>query len=67
MEDYEDCFCIIENSKKGRDEFGYNCGSQTYVITENDIDALRNGKQIACNINCEYSIFIELAKGKIYE
>mgnify|MGYP003447384962 FL=1 len=67
MEDYRTRFEIIENTKRGRNKYGYNFGSQTYVITENDIDALRNGKQIASTINDEYSIFIQLESDKIHE
>lgn len=64
MEDYNSKFKIIENTKKGRNSFGHLYGSETYTITESDIIALKNGKQIASTINDEYSIFIELEKNE---
>ena len=67
MEDYRTRFKIIENTKRGRDSFGYLYGSETFVITEDDIKALMNGKQIASTINEEYTIFIELERAKTNE
>ena len=64
MGDYNSKFEIIENTKDGRNNFGHSDGSQTYTITESDIIALKNGKQIASTVNDEYSIFIELEKNE---
>lgn len=57
----ESNFTIIENTKKAQNEFGHNYGSDTYYISKEDIQALLNGKQLACEINGnEYSLFIVL-------
>ena len=54
-------FTIIENTKEAQDEYGHNYGSDTYYISKEDIQALLNGKQLACDINeNEYSLFIVL-------
>ena len=54
-------FTIIENTKEAQDEYGHNYGSDTYYISKEDIQALLDGKQLACNINGnEYSLFIVL-------
>ena len=62
MEDYRTRFEIIENTKRGRDSFGYSYGSETFAITEDDIKALIDGKQLASTVNDEYTIFIELER-----
>lgn len=54
-------FAIIENTREARDEYGHNYGSSIYVMSKNDIQALLDGKQLACEINGnEYSLFIVL-------
>lgn len=54
-------FSIIENSMKAQNEFGHCYGSETYIITKEDIQALLDGKQLATTINFnEYSLFIIL-------
>ena len=56
-------FTIIENTEEAQNEFGHNYGSETYSISKQDIEALLNGKQLACEINGgEYSLFIVLKK-----
>ena len=67
MEDYRTRFEIIENTKRGRDSFGHLYGSETFAITEDDIKALIDGKQIASTINEEYTIFIELERANTNE
>ena len=64
MEDNNSKFKIIENTKDGRNSFGHLYGSEIYTITESDIIALKNGKQIASTVCDEYSIFIELEKNE---
>lgn len=54
-------FSIIENTQEAQDEYGHNYGSDTYYISKEDIQALLDGKQLACDINGnEYSLFIAL-------
>lgn len=54
-------FTIIENSRKGRDKYGHNYGSQNNKISKENIQALLDGKALACDINNgEYSLFIEM-------
>jgi hypothetical protein len=54
-------FSIIENTREAQDEYGHNYGSDTYYISKEDIKALLDGKQLACDINGnEYSLFIVL-------
>lgn len=54
-------FTIIENNRKGRDDFGHNYGSADYKISKENIQALLNGKALACEINGnEYTLFIEM-------
>ena len=54
-------FAIIENTREAQDEYGHNYGSDIYVMSKNDIQALLDGKQLACEINGnEYSLFIVL-------
>lgn len=58
-------FEIIENTFEAQNEFGFCYGAGTFTITKDDIEALLEGKMLATTINCdEYSIFIELEKGK---
>lgn len=54
-------FTIIENNRKGRDNFGHNYGSEDHRISKEDIQALLDGKALACEINGgEYTLFIEM-------
>ena len=53
-------FEVIENSMKAQNKFGHCYGSETYIITKEDIQALLEGKQLAATINDEYSLFIIL-------
>jgi hypothetical protein len=55
MEDVE----IIENSKEGRDKYGYLYGASVLTLTIEHIEALKDGKAIACN-DGEYSTFVVL-------
>ncbi|HHT97486.1 MAG TPA: hypothetical protein GXZ90_06300 [Clostridiales bacterium] len=50
---------IIDNTKEAEDNYGHLWGSSTAVITQEHIDALLNGKQIAFN-DGEYSQFITM-------
>ena len=44
-----------------QDEYGHNYGSDTYYVSKEDIQALLDGKQLACDINRnEYNLFIVL-------
>ena len=54
-------FKIIENTKKAQEDFGHNYGSKHFSITQEEIKALLNGKQLASTISDEeYSIFVSL-------
>ena len=56
-------FKIIENTKEGRDDFGYCYGFDEHTITKEQIQALLDGKALAVEINGgEYSLFIELGE-----
>jgi len=50
---------IIDNTKEAEDKYGHLWGSSTVVITQEHIDALLNGKQLAFN-DGEYSQFITM-------
>lgn len=50
---------IIENTKESEDSFGHMWGSDTVVITQEHIDALLSGKQLAFE-DGEYSHFITM-------
>lgn len=57
----ESSFTVIENSTEGRREYGTAYGAETFIITEEDIEALRNGKALAVDINGgEYVAFIAM-------
>ena len=61
MEENNSDFTIIENTPKARNEYGHRYGSEEFVITKEDIEALLNGKELACDVNCgEYALFIKL-------
>lgn len=50
---------IIENTEEARYNFGYRYGSERCVITDEDIEALKNGKCLAFDINDdEYVAFV---------
>ena len=58
----ESDFTIIDNTREAQDEYGHNYGSETNYITLEDIHALLQGKQLACDINGnEYSLFIKMS------
>lgn len=50
---------IIENTKKSQDEYGHSYGSSTVVLTDEQMKALKNGKQLAFN-DGEYSTFLTM-------
>lgn len=52
---------IIENTKSAQDEFGHMWGSGWFQITEEQIEELKKGKQIAFS-DGEYSNFISLVE-----
>ena len=68
MENNESSFTIIENTEHARDEYGHCYGSEEYILTEADIEALKNGKCLATDINLgEYAIFISMPKNNTTE
>ena len=49
----------IENTNKARDDFGRAYGAEDFMITSEQIDALKSGKAIALDIMWgEYSAFV---------
>ena len=61
IEKYRDEYNTLHQTIEAQDEFGHNYGSATYYISKEDIQALLDGKQLACEINGnEYSLFIVL-------
>lgn len=61
MEENNSDFTIIENTREAENEYGHRYGSELFVITKKDIEALLKGKELACDINCgEYALFIVL-------
>lgn len=50
---------IIENTKKSQDEYGHRYGSSTVVLTDEQMKALKNGKQLAFD-DGEYSTFLTM-------
>lgn len=60
---YTNNFTIINDNVESRDKFGYFYGAQEYELSENDIQALYDGKALAGSINDdEYSVFITLTR-----
>lgn len=60
---YEHCFKVIENTEAARDAFGRFWDDQELKITEEDIEALKEGKALAATVRREeYAIFITLVK-----
>lgn len=54
---------IIENTKEAKMDFGIAHGVEKIELTNEMIDALKDGKCIAVDINCgEYVGFITLKK-----
>lgn len=50
---------IIENTEKAENEFGRCYGSFKIELTNEEIEALKEGKELATTINAkEYTIFI---------
>lgn len=50
---------IIENTEKAENEFGRCYGSFKIELTDEEIEALKEGKELATTINAkEYTIFI---------
>lgn len=56
-------FEIIEATKEAQDKYGHNYGSETLIITQEHIKALKNGKCLASD-DGEYSTFIIFEKTK---
>ena len=54
---------IIENTTAAQKEYGLLWGYHHYTITEEEIKALLNGKQLAFD-NGEYSAFISMEEPK---
>lgn len=50
---------VIENTEKGRNEYGHLWGSNECVLDRNHIDELLDGKAIAIN-DGEYVTFISI-------
>lgn len=48
---------IIDNTDDARDEYGHWWGSDTFILSEEMIEALKNGKCVAGN-DGEYATFI---------
>lgn len=58
-------FSIIENTSEARARYGYAYGADYLIVSKEDIEALNNGKCLACDINAgEYVAFITLEKEK---
>jgi hypothetical protein len=58
-------FIIIEGGKEARDKYGHSYGSSGVVITEEDIQALKDGKQLVFD-GGEYNMFIMLEKSESF-
>ena len=55
----------IINNEKEEEEFSKDYyGNNYFTLTEKDIQALLEGKQLAGIVNDEYCIFIDLKGGK---
>lgn len=50
---------IIDNTDEAKDKYGHMYGSSTLELTEEQFQAIRDGKCIACN-DGEYSTFVVL-------
>lgn len=60
---YMNKFTIIDDDDESRDKFGRFHGGGEYVLSENDIQALLDGKALAAEINGEeYAIFVTLTR-----
>ena len=64
LSDHNPEFVIIENTPRAKELIGtifnYNEEDHTTVITEKEIQALREGKCLAININNEYVQYLVL-------
>jgi hypothetical protein len=54
---------VIENTENAQKEFGCAWGAEWNQITEDDIKALKDGKQLAFN-DGEYVHFLSMSKPK---
>jgi hypothetical protein len=54
---------IIPNTIKAQNEYGHSYGSEHILITEEHINALKEGKQLAF-CDDEYSNFLSMSKPK---
>lgn len=50
---------VIENTQKAQDKFGHGWGSEWNQLSENDIKALQDGKQLAFD-DGEYAHFFSM-------
>jgi hypothetical protein len=51
----------IEDNEKARSKYGYAYGATMKLITQQDIEALQNGKCLAFGVNgFEYVVFISM-------
>lgn len=50
---------VIDSGEAAREEFGEIFGGYRARVSQEQIDALQNGKQLAINVNDEYMIFLE--------
>lgn len=63
MSKYFSKFTIIDDTDESRDKFGRFHGGYEYELSENDIQALYDGKALAGSINDdEFSVFITLTR-----
>ena len=64
MLDFEEEIEIIENSNEAMEEFGFCYGAYGYKITKEQVKDLLNGKIVAIDVDCEYSVFLRLEEGE---
>ncbi len=55
----DDPVTVIESGEAAREEFGELFGGYRARVSQEQIDALQNGKQLAINVNDEYMLFLE--------
>ncbi len=64
MVDFKEEIDVIENSQEAMEEFGFCYGAYGYKITKKQAEALLNGKIIAIDVDCEYSVFLRLEESE---
>jgi hypothetical protein len=57
-------FTIIENNWKAMEQYGYLYGCSHEIITEENIQALFDGKCLAIPVNDEYVTFIAMSEAE---